>query len=107
MEIITDKTIFDINNPYPETFKVGELEVLIFNDFLKKPDEYKKLLSQIPAFESDYFYPTASPGWRQLIPYEFFLKMESLLSNWVGFNPWVEQSFTNIYKDRMRCNCKA
>ncbi|BCU95799.1 MAG: hypothetical protein CM15mV10_1820 [uncultured marine virus] len=33
--------------------------------------------------------------------------MESLLSNWVGFNPWVEQSFTNIYKDRMRCNCKA
>jgi len=107
MEIITDKTIFDINNPYPETFKVGELEVLIFNDFLKKPDEYKKLLSQIPAFESDYFYPTSSPGWRQLIPYEFFLKMESLLSNWVGFNPWVEQSFTNIYKDRMRCNCKA
>ena len=81
MEIITDKTIFDINNPYPETFKVGELEVLIFNDFLKKPDEYKKLLKQIPVFESDYFYPTASPGWRQLIPYEFFLKIESLLSN--------------------------
>ena len=108
MEIITDKTIFDINNPYPEIHKLNEgSEILIFNDFLKKPDDYKNLLSKIPAFESDYFYPTASPGWSQLIPYEFFLTMESLLSNWVGFNPWVEQSFTNIYKDRMRCNCKA
>ena len=56
MEIITDKSIFDINNPYPEIHRLNEdSEILIFNDFLKKPDEYKDLLMQIPAFASDYF----------------------------------------------------
>lgn len=108
MEIITDKSIFDINNPYPEVHKLNpDSEILIFNDFLKKPDEYKDLLMNIPAFASDYFYPTSSPGWRQLIPYEFYNSMEKLFSNWTGFNPWVEQGFTNLYKDNMPCNCKA
>jgi len=55
--------------------------ILIFDDFLVKPDEYRDLLDRMPAFNSDFFYKTASPGWRQIIPYEFYFHIEALLSN--------------------------
>tara|TARA_R100000152_G_C6768043_1_gene193385 strand:+ start:460 stop:1122 length:663 start_codon:yes stop_codon:yes gene_type:complete len=103
-----DKSVFEINNRYPVTKKLHDgADILIFDDFLKKPDAYKEILQRFPAFTSDYFEPTASPGWRQLIPYQFFLNIEKLLKNYTGYYPWVEQSFTNIYRSKMPCNCKA
>ena len=104
----SDKSVFEINNRYPVKHKLHDgADILVFDDFLKKPDEYKDILQRFPVFKSDFFYPTASPGWRQIIPYEFFIDMEKLLTNYVGFEPWVDQSFTNIYKSKMPCNCKS
>jgi hypothetical protein len=103
-----DWSVFDINNPYPERYQLNDhAEILVFDDFLKKPDEYKEIISSIPAFRSDFFYPTASPGWRQLIPVEFTDRIEDVLGNILGYSQWVEQAFTNIYKSNMPCNCKS
>lgn len=104
----SDPSIFEINNKYPERLRLNpHADILIFDDFLKKPDEYKKFLSGIPAFRSDFFYPTASPGWRQIVTYEYFQQMEGVLSNYTGNREWVQQSFTNIYKSQMPCNSKS
>ena len=104
----SDSSIFEINNRYPDRYQLNDhSEILVFNDFLKKPDEYKKLIECIPAFQSDFFYKTASPGWRQLIPEEYYLSIERLLSNFTQYEVWVQQAFTNIYKSRMPCNCKS
>ena len=75
----SDKSVFEINNRYPVKHKLHEgADILVFDDFLKKPDEYKDVLQKFPVYKSDFFYPTASPGWRQIIPYEFFIDMEKL-----------------------------
>jgi len=104
----SDGSVFDINNPYPDRYQLNDhSELLIFEDFLKKPDEYKKVISCIPTFRSDFFYRTASPGWRQLIPEEYYLSIEKLLSNFTEYEVWVEQAFTNVYKSGMPCNCKS
>ena len=109
MEIlITDKSVFEINNRYPTKHKLHDgAEILIFDDFLKKPDEYRDILDSMPAFNSDLFYKTASPGWRQIIPYEFYFHIEALLGNFTQYEVWVEQAFTNIYTSRMPCKSKA
>jgi hypothetical protein len=106
--LISDKSVFEINNRYPQKYKLHEgAEILIFDDFLAKPDEYRDLLDRMPAFNSDFFYKTASPGWRQIIPYEFYFHIEALMSNFTQYEVWVEQAFTNIYRSRMPCKSKC
>ena len=40
-----DHSIFEINNPYPEKKVLNkDCDYLVFDDFLKKPDEYKDCL---------------------------------------------------------------
>jgi len=103
-----DHSIFEINNPYPEKKVLNkDCDYLVFDDFLKKPDEYKEVLRQFPVFPSDFFYDTSSPGWRQIIPFEFFTNIENVLGNYTGSDTWVQQSFTNIYRSGMPCNCKS
>ena len=59
----SDKSVFEINNRYPVKHKLHEgADILVFDDFLKKPDEYKDVLQKFPVYKSDFFYPTASPG---------------------------------------------
>lgn len=106
--LISDKSVFEINNRYPQKHKLHEgAEILIFDDFLAKPDEYRDLLDRMPAFNSNFFYKTASPGWRQIIPYEFYFHIEALMSNFTQYEVWVEQAFTNIYRSRMPCKSKC
>ena len=109
MEILTlTKSMFNINNRYPVIHKLNDdADIFIFDDFLTEPDEYKDLLDRLPAFNSDFFYKTASPGWRQIIPYEFYFHIEALMSNFTQYETWVEQAFTNIYLSKMSCKSKC
>ena len=47
----SDKSVFEINNRYPVKHKLHEgADILVFDDFLKKPDEYKDVLQKFPVY---------------------------------------------------------